>query len=149
MAIIALFVLVLIILGGLSLFVRDNQPAKPIKVTPTPVTPLPPPAPELIEPEEVEEAPSEETDVETSPAQAGPVDSDGDGLPDSKELLLGTDPEKSDTDGDGLTDKEESTIWKTDPLNEDSDGDTFLDGEEVTHGFNPLGEGRLFAPPTQ
>ncbi|MBM4397512.1 MAG: hypothetical protein FJ087_17725, partial [Deltaproteobacteria bacterium] len=31
-------------------------------------------------------------------------DSDGDGMPDSQELLLGTDPAKADTDGDGIAD---------------------------------------------
>ncbi|MEA3304564.1 MAG: hypothetical protein U9Q15_02295 [Patescibacteria group bacterium] len=32
------------------------------------------------------------------------LDTDGDGLSDEKELLLGTDPENPDTDGDGLND---------------------------------------------
>ena len=31
-------------------------------------------------------------------------DSDGDGLTDVEELVLGTDPQKFDTDGDGLPD---------------------------------------------
>jgi uncharacterized phage infection (PIP) family protein YhgE len=47
-------------------------------------------------------------------------DSDNDGLSDTVEKALGTDPEKEDTDGDGYTDK-----------------------EEVLGGFNPAGEGSL------
>ena len=35
------------------------------------------------------------------------VDTDGDGLLDTEELELGTDPTNPDTDGDGLTDGEE------------------------------------------
>jgi hypothetical protein len=45
-----------------------------------------------------------------------PVDSDGDGLKDKEELLLGTDPHNWDTDGDGLSDGDEARIHKTDPL---------------------------------
>ncbi|WP_292466191.1 hypothetical protein [Methanolobus sp.] len=36
------------------------------------------------------------------------VDSDGDGIPDNAEGLLGTDPLNPDTDGDGIYDKEDS-----------------------------------------
>ncbi|MCA0982908.1 thrombospondin type 3 repeat-containing protein [Halobacillus yeomjeoni] len=45
-----------------------------------------------------------------------PVDSDGDGLSDSEEADLGTDPDKPDTDGDGYGDGEEVEA-NTDPLN--------------------------------
>lgn len=41
-----------------------------------------------------------------SGAQAAPgTDTDGDGLPDNAEALLGTDPQNPDTDGDGQNDK--------------------------------------------
>ncbi len=61
----------------------------------------------------------------------GEMDSDGDGLLDSEEVLIGTDPYDPDTDKDGLTDGEEVKIYKTDPLNPDSDWDGLKDGAEV------------------
>ncbi len=64
-------------------------------------------------------------------AMAGPVDSDGDGLTDEYELMIGTDPNNSDTDGDGLKDGEEVEGYNTNPLNPDSDYDGLKDGEEV------------------
>jgi len=65
------------------------------------------------------------------------TDSDGDGLNDSDENLLGTDPFNSHSDGDTLIDGEEVTLG-TDPLVEDSDGDGFNDDVEVMAGSNPL-----------
>ncbi len=44
---------------------------------------------------------SQETRLGTNPMSA---DSDGDGLPDGAEIVVGTDPSDSDTDGDGLPD---------------------------------------------
>jgi len=44
-----------------------------------------------------------------------PPDSDGDGLSDEEEAILGTDPNKSDTDGDGFGDMVERDLG-TDPL---------------------------------
>ena len=69
------------------------------------------------------------------------ADSDGDGLPDWYELLIGTDPQNGDTDGDGLSDYDEVFIYHTDPLNPDTDGDGFRDGEEVLFGSDPLNSG--------
>ncbi len=67
-----------------------------------------------------------------------PTDTDGDGLSDAEEALLGTDPLNPDTDGDGLLDGTEVDMAMgtgcPDPLNPDSDGDTLLDGEEVILG---------------
>ncbi|HMP76385.1 MAG TPA: OmpA family protein [Kiritimatiellia bacterium] len=69
----------------------------------------------------------------------GDIDSDGDGLLDSEEAELGTDPFNPDTDGDGLSDGEEVRIHKTDPLNPDTDYDGLKDGAEVlTYKTNPL-----------
>jgi len=55
--------------------------------------------------------------LSTRPVLAGPldIDTDGDGLTDAQETMLGTDPNNSDTDGDG-----------------------YQDGQEARRGFNPL-----------
>jgi len=53
------------------------------------------------------------------PAMEG-VDTDGDGIPDALEKLLGTDPNKADTDGDGYNDK-----------------------TEILSGYDPLGAGKV------
>lgn len=76
------------------------------------------------------------------------LDGDGDGLPDSLELAIGTDPSNPDSDGDGLTDGEE-VAWDGDssgydpardlnPLLADTDGDGFGDGMEAAAGHDPL-----------
>ena len=91
----------------------------------------------------------------TAPAggvQCGtPGDTDGDGLTDDVEAVIGTDPTKADTDGDGtgdgqedkdgdgLTNLEEVTGSEndrygnepTDPTDADSDDDGLTDGQEV------------------
>ena len=93
-----------------------------------------------------------------SPA-TGPIDTDGDGLPDQVEADYGTSPTLWDTDGDGLSDGDELDIgcdpteWDTDgdglddgaeilvgtsPLAPDSDLDGFTDGDEVTWGSDPV-----------
>lgn len=76
------------------------------------------------------------------------VDSDADGLSDTREIQIGTDPHNWDTDGDGLSDYNEVVVWKTDPHNPDTDGDGFKDGQEVTNGYNPAGPGKIFQPPS-
>jgi len=69
----------------------------------------------------------------------GDLDSDGDGLSDTFEGEIGTDPFNPDTDGDGLNDGEEVNLYNTDPLNPDSDYDGLKDGEEVlTYKTDPL-----------
>lgn len=77
----------------------------------------------------------------TESAPPPPVDSDGDGIPDSWEIKnfgnLTTANATTDTDGDGLLDKDEYK-YGTDPNNPDTDGDGFSDGEEVRYGSNPL-----------
>lgn len=64
-------------------------------------------------------------------------DTDGDGLTNLQEFLLGTDPRNPDTDGDGVSDGEEVKRG-TNPLNPDTDGDGLTDGEEIRLGTNPL-----------
>jgi len=84
---------------------------------------------------------SQERAIKTNPASA---DTDNDGLIDGDEVnKYHTDPLKVDTDGDGLTDGEEVLRWHTDPLKSDTDGDGYNDGQEVHNGYNPLGPGKL------
>lgn len=65
-------------------------------------------------------------------------DTDGDGLTDSQETTLGTNPNNPDSDGDGLSDGAEVNTHSTDPLDNDSDNDGLTDGAEVnTHGTLP------------
>jgi hypothetical protein len=80
-----------------------------------------------------------------------PIDSDGDGLPDAKEIEIGSDPHNPDTNGDGIPDAaayaaglsvtdtdmdhdgipnlQERAIG-TDPLRADTDGDGVADGAD-------------------
>ena len=67
-----------------------------------------------------------------------PVDSDGDGLPDSWETANGLDPgdpadASSDPDNDNLTNLEEFGL-RTDPQENDTDMDGLLDGVESNTG---------------
>jgi len=58
-------------------------------------------------------------DIEGTTLPLDPSDDDGDGLSNSMEQSLGTDPNGRDSDGDGLTDAEEA-VTKTDPLDSES-----------------------------
>jgi hypothetical protein len=84
---------------------------------------------------------SDEKDVGSGPIQN--EDEDGDGLSDTEEFQLGTNPQETDTDGDGLFDREEVKFYKTDPVDTDTDDDGYTDGTEVKGGYNPRGEGKL------
>ncbi|MBD5485378.1 MAG: VWA domain-containing protein [Lachnospiraceae bacterium] len=78
------------------------------------------------------------------------LDTDGDGLRDCEEEIIGTDLNVSDTDGDSLSDYDEVYKTYTDPLvfdsavpgcsdgEADSDGDGVLNIVEVELGINPL-----------
>jgi hypothetical protein len=66
------------------------------------------------------------------------ADTDGDGLTDLQESLLGTNPNDTDSDDDGLTDGDEVFVHHTNPNNADTDGDGVNDGLEITQGRNPL-----------
>jgi outer membrane protein OmpA-like peptidoglycan-associated protein len=67
----------------------------------------------------------------------GHSDRDGDGLSDTFEESIGTDPLNPDTDGDGLTDDAEYEIHGTDPLKTDTDDDRLTDAEEVAKNTDP------------
>lgn len=61
-------------------------------------------------------------------------DSDGDGLSDAEELLLGSNPEVQDSDGDGLTDGAEVLQTFTNPNLWDSNGNGLSDLEDLLQG---------------
>jgi hypothetical protein len=65
------------------------------------------------------------------------TDSDGDGLSDYEELLVGSNQNKVDSDGDGLSDFAEVRTHKSNPLTTDTDGDGYSDGIEVARDGNP------------
>lgn len=70
--------------------------------------------------------------------QADVLDSDNDGLTDSQEVALGTNPNLADSDSDGLSDGLEVNSHSTNPLLADTDFDGLSDGLEVnTHNTNP------------
>lgn len=66
-------------------------------------------------------------------------DTDGDGIRDGDEVFTYyTDPLKPDTDGDGLTDYDEIFTYKTSPIKFDTDADGLSDGEEIARKTDPL-----------
>lgn len=73
---------------------------------------------------------SEEAELGTDPDLA---DTDGDGLNDDVEVANGSDPTLADSDGDGLEDADEAELG-TDANSADTDGDGLEDGEEVELG---------------
>jgi hypothetical protein len=85
------------------------------------------------------------------------LDDDSDGLEDSKESLLGTNPFDSDTDADGVLDGADDfpldQNWSVDldgdglnpMIDADDDGDGMLDIDEQACGSDPLDSGSLAA----
>ena len=89
--------------------------------------------PAIDEPAEEEEAEPEEDPIDPD------LDTDGDGVPDVKELVFGTDPENPDTDGDGLSDYDELYVYFTAAGDPDTDGDGLSDYDEnFVYGTDPL-----------
>ncbi len=99
----------------------------------------------------------------TPPASQDPNgggDSDGDGVTNSGELALGTDPHDWDSDDDALSDGQETVAglaapgrfpqrWeRTDPNNADSDDDGLPDGIEVLQAYE-TGDGRHVTNPNR
>ncbi|MCB9700142.1 MAG: VCBS repeat-containing protein, partial [Alphaproteobacteria bacterium] len=68
------------------------------------------------------------------------VDTDGDGLPDSLELSLGTDWTNADTDGDGWYDGVDACPVDFDPTRADLDLDGFEDACDLCFGANATGD---------
>lgn len=142
----------LLIIGGGSWLIYNSLvkgkspasvPGATLITPPTPLTPIPPAA-----------AGSGQAPI--SPATADdvilfgePSDSDADNLDNSRERIIGTDPNNWDTDGDELSDGDEVIIWKTDPLRPDTDQDSYPDGVEVKNGYSPTGPGKIFEPPAR
>lgn len=68
----------------------------------------------------------------------GSKDIDKDGLLNTDEEMMGTDPENPDSDGDGIIDGDEVHVYKTNPTNKDTDGDMLSDYEEIkNHKTDP------------
>ncbi len=106
---------------------------------PTPVV-TPPAGTNIPPPEQVIPLPQQPVNTAT------PVDTDEDGLADSRELELGTDPRNRDTDADELSDGDEVLKYGTNPLDRDTDKDSFVDGKEVQNGYNPRGSDKCAKP---
>ncbi len=64
------------------------------------------------------------------------TDVDSDGLNNTIELVLGTNPNDPDSDRDGLKDGEEVLSYGTDPLDPDTDGDGIGDPDEVSGTYS-------------
>jgi hypothetical protein len=80
------------------------------------------------------------------PPSATSIDSDGDGLSDAQEMILGTDPFNPDTDGDGFTDGVEVAAG-SDPLNPACTPlNCRVSGEVETISFSTLD---IVLPPSQ
>jgi len=72
---------------------------------------------------------SEERQIGSDPCNA---DTDADRLGDIEEVrTYGTDPTKADTDSDGVNDFDEIRTYATNPTSADTDGDGLNDGEEI------------------
>jgi hypothetical protein len=86
----------------------------------------------------------------TADTSGSTIDSDGDGLPDWWEVANNLDPNSAagingasgDPDHDGLTNTQEYMLG-TDPMNPDTDRDGYSDGMEVKYGSDPLNPGSI------
>ena len=78
------------------------------------------------------------TGLMTDKSEDPNLDSDNDGIIDTEEKKLGTNPNLIDSDFDGLSDYYEINISKTDPLKADTDDDGLNDGNELELGLDPL-----------
>lgn len=58
-------------------------------------------------------------------------DSDGDGMNNTEEAVIGTNPYSSDTDLDGISDRDEVRVHRSNPRMNDADGDGLSDQDEI------------------
>ncbi|MCA9995211.1 MAG: hypothetical protein KDE56_05665 [Anaerolineales bacterium] len=86
-------------------------------------------------------APSPTTSTNSSNTTADDPDTDGDGIPDSAETLLGTDPNNADTDGDGENDlADQNPMMADNPIQESSTAVAFtLSGLQVENNVDADG----------
>ncbi|MBI2723679.1 MAG: S8 family serine peptidase [Chloroflexi bacterium] len=70
-------------------------------------------------------------DPGSRPPKTVASDADGDGLTDSFEATIGSNPNVVDTDGDGIADGVEYKAYGTSPILTNSDGDACPDGREI------------------
>jgi Bacterial TSP3 repeat len=81
--------------------------------------------------------PTELPTATPSPTPELVVDTDSDGLSDTDEVALGTDPNNQDSDADGISDGREVNALGTNPLDTDTDSDGLTDGLELDHSCDP------------
>ncbi len=87
-------------------------------------------------PPEAQKSDPDTTETDTTDSGTTDLDSDGDGLTDAEESVLGTDPNDYDTDDDGIPDGDERN-GGTDPRSADPNGDGDSDAEELDAGTDP------------
>lgn len=73
-------------------------------------------------------------------SHAAPLDTDGDGIPDTAEVLLGTDPLLADTNGDGISDrKDPHPLLAPNPIAAKGKvGGLVLESAKVEDNFDPV-----------
>ena len=99
--------------------------------TPAPATPLATPASTPLPP------PPEPTAAPTQPP-VDTADDDGDGLTNTREAELATDPANPDTDADGISDGDEVNVYLTNAFIQDTDADLLYEGGELVYGSGVL-----------
>jgi hypothetical protein len=115
-------------------YVGSSVPAATVATpaaTPPPATPVSTPLPATPPPATPPPAPTEAPPADTA-------DDDGDGLTNTQEAQIGTDPANPDTDDDGISDGQEVSVIGTNPLVQDTDGDLLYDGGELIYTSDPL-----------
>lgn len=105
-------------------------------------TATPQPAPTAAAPAQSNTTTTTNNTTTSKPAASGP-DSDGDGIPDDAEKVLGTDPNNPDTDGDGQNDlADPKPLFADNPIQESSTTVGFtIDSIAVENNVDAQGAG--------